>query len=97
MTVRSVRYEEFARVVIDAKVRVVETAGSNPKKWISLFKGAGIVTIHKCISIRHALSAQVNQQTTFRRESERALRTRLRIGAATFFSPNSPPPPPTRP
>lgn len=37
---------------------IVETAGSSPKKWVKLFKGAGLLTIHKCVSIRHALSAQ---------------------------------------
>eukprot|EP01126_Amoeba_proteus_P027779 TRINITY_DN2750_c0_g2_i6.p1 TRINITY_DN2750_c0_g2~~TRINITY_DN2750_c0_g2_i6.p1 ORF type:complete len:318 (-),score=61.24 TRINITY_DN2750_c0_g2_i6:99-1052(-) len=51
-------YEEYARVIIEEGVKVVETAGSNPKKWISLFKNAGLITIHKCVTIRHALSAE---------------------------------------
>lgn len=51
-------YEEYARVIIEEGVRVVETAGSNPKLWIPLFKKAGIVVIHKCVTIRHALSAE---------------------------------------
>ena len=51
-------YEEYARVIIEEGVQVVETAGSSPKKWIKLFKQAGIVTIHKCVTIRHALSAE---------------------------------------
>ena len=51
-------YDEYARVIIEEKVSVVETAGSNPKKWIGLFKNAGLITIHKCVAIRHALSAQ---------------------------------------
>ena len=51
-------YAEYARVIIEEKVPIVETAGSNPKKWVSLFKAAGIITIHKCVTIRHALSAQ---------------------------------------
>jgi nitronate monooxygenase len=51
-------YDEYAQVVIEEGVKVVETAGSNPKKWITLFKGHGITTIHKCVTIRHALSAQ---------------------------------------
>ena len=41
-------YDAYAAVVIAAKVPVVETAGSSPKKWISLFKAAGLTTIHKC-------------------------------------------------
>ena len=51
-------YEEYARVIIEEGVKIVETAGSNPKKWIRMFKDAGLITIHKCIAIRHALSAE---------------------------------------
>ena len=51
-------YEEYAKVFIEERVPVVETAGSNPKKWIQMFKRAGIITIHKCVTIRHALSAE---------------------------------------
>uniref|UniRef100_A0A6U6F5A3 Uncharacterized protein n=1 Tax=Odontella aurita TaxID=265563 RepID=A0A6U6F5A3_9STRA len=51
-------YEEYARVIIEEGVKVVETAGSSPKKWIKMFKDAGIITIHKCVAIRHALSAE---------------------------------------
>jgi len=51
-------YDEYAKIIIEEKVPIVETAGSNPKKWISLFKSNGVITIHKCVSIRHALKAQ---------------------------------------
>lgn len=51
-------YQEYARVIIEEGVKVVETAGSNPKAYIQAFKKAGIITIHKCVTIRHALSAQ---------------------------------------
>jgi nitronate monooxygenase len=37
---------------------VAETAGSNPAKWIGMFKAAGLITIHKCVAVRHALSAE---------------------------------------
>jgi NADH:quinone reductase (non-electrogenic) len=53
------RYDDYAQVVKEEGVKIVETAGSNPKKWITLFKEADIKTIHKCVTIRHALSAQV--------------------------------------
>ena len=36
----------------------METAGSSPKKFIKRFKEAGLITIHKCVAIRHALSAE---------------------------------------
>jgi len=51
-------YEEYAQAIIDSGVKIVETAGSNPKKWIPLFKNAGLISIHKCVTIRHALSAE---------------------------------------
>ncbi|KAI9483930.1 MAG: hypothetical protein EXX96DRAFT_159332 [Benjaminiella poitrasii] len=51
-------YEEYAKVIIDEGIKVVETAGNNPGKYIKMFKEAGIVVLHKCTSIRHALSAQ---------------------------------------
>ena len=51
-------YEEYAKVIIESGVRIVETAGSNPRKWIPLFKSAGLISIHKCVTIRHALSAE---------------------------------------
>ena len=40
------------------KVGIVETAGNDPKKWVSLFKAAGCICIHKAVTIRHALSAE---------------------------------------
>eukprot|EP01084_Bolivina_argentea_P085346 154239_1 len=51
-------YDAYAQVMIDERIPVVETAGRNPAKWIKLFKANGIVCIHKCVAIRHALSAQ---------------------------------------
>ena len=51
-------YEGYARTIIDSGVRVVETAGNNPKKWVDMFKQAGCVCIHKCVTIRHAVSAE---------------------------------------
>ncbi|KAI8968465.1 hypothetical protein BDF20DRAFT_828232 [Mycotypha africana] len=51
-------YEEYAKAIIDEGIKVVETAGNNPGKYIKMFKEAGIIVLHKCTSIRHALSAQ---------------------------------------
>eukprot|EP00747_Dinoflagellata_sp_TGD_P186645 gnl/TRDRNA2_/TRDRNA2_43786_c0_seq1.p1 gnl/TRDRNA2_/TRDRNA2_43786_c0~~gnl/TRDRNA2_/TRDRNA2_43786_c0_seq1.p1 ORF type:complete len:354 (-),score=69.84 gnl/TRDRNA2_/TRDRNA2_43786_c0_seq1:77-1015(-) len=51
-------YEEYAKVIIDEGVKIVETAGNNPKKWVGMFKGAGCICIHKCVAIRHAVSAE---------------------------------------
>lgn len=51
-------YAEYAQVMIEEGVKIIETAGSSPKEFIKLFKEAGIITIHKCVTIRHALSAE---------------------------------------
>ena len=44
-------------MVIDEKIPVVETAGNKPDKFIRMFKDAGLIVIHKCVAIQHALSA----------------------------------------
>ena len=51
-------YPGFIRAIIESGVKIIETAGNNPKKWMPQLKEAGITVIHKCTAIRHALSAQ---------------------------------------
>ncbi|HEX3803086.1 MAG TPA: nitronate monooxygenase family protein [Solirubrobacteraceae bacterium] len=51
-------YREYAQVVIDSGVKLVETAGNNPAEFIEMFKPAGIKVIHKATTVRHALKAQ---------------------------------------
>ena len=51
-------YEGYVRAIVEGEVKVVETAGNNPAKWMPALKGAGIRVIHKCTSVRHALKAQ---------------------------------------
>lgn len=53
-------YFDYAKAIVDAGVKVVETAGRSPKEFIALFKEAGIRIVHKCTSVRHALSAERN-------------------------------------
>jgi len=55
---RAPNYQGMADVIIEEKVPVVETAGRNPKKWIALFKKHNIYVIHKCVAVKHALTAQ---------------------------------------
>lgn len=50
-------YEEYAKVMVEEGVKIIETAGSAPHKFVPAFKKAGIFTIHKCVTVRHALSA----------------------------------------
>jgi nitronate monooxygenase len=51
-------YPGYVRAIIDGGVKIVETAGNNPQKWLPLLKEAGIKVIHKCTSVRHALKAE---------------------------------------
>ena len=51
-------YPGYVRAIIDGGVKVVETAGNNPQKWMPALKEAGIKVIHKCTSVRHALKAE---------------------------------------
>jgi len=51
-------YPGYIRAIIDGGVKVVETAGNNPQKWLPALHEAGIKIIHKCTSVRHALKAE---------------------------------------
>ncbi|MBV8593415.1 MAG: nitronate monooxygenase, partial [Caulobacteraceae bacterium] len=51
-------YAEYRQAIIESGIKVVETAGNNPQKWLPGLKEAGIRVIHKCTSVRHALKAQ---------------------------------------
>lgn len=53
-------YEAYLDVVISKGVKILETAGNNPKEFILKAKAAGVKIIHKCTSVRHALSAERN-------------------------------------
>ncbi|EEW1512415.1 nitronate monooxygenase [Escherichia coli] len=53
-------YEAYLDVVIDSGVKVLETAGNNPREFIAKAKAAGVKVVHKCVAVRHALSAERN-------------------------------------
>jgi NADH:quinone reductase (non-electrogenic) len=57
-TVTSPDYPGYVKAIIEGGIRVVETAGNNPQKWLPALHEAGIKVIHKCTSVRHALKAQ---------------------------------------
>ena len=56
VTVRD--YPGYVRTIVESGVKIVETAGNNPAKWLPPLKEAGIKVIHKCTSVRHALKAE---------------------------------------
>lgn len=57
-TINRPPYEEYVAAIAEGGVKIVETAGSNPEPHMAAFKAAGITVIHKCTSVRHALTAQ---------------------------------------
>lgn len=51
-------YAEYRRAIIDSGIKIVETAGSSPREHVEDFKAHGLIVLHKCTSVRHAVSAQ---------------------------------------
>jgi nitronate monooxygenase len=58
-TINSPDYKAYAQAIIDSGVKIVETAGTPAvaELW-QMFKAADIRIIHKCTSVRHAISAE---------------------------------------
>lgn len=55
---QAMRYDDWVDAIVSSGVRIVETAGNNPQPVIARLKAHGITVIHKCTSVRHALSAE---------------------------------------
>ncbi|KRA26080.1 nitronate monooxygenase [Microbacterium sp. Root61] len=51
-------YMEYCTAIIEGGVKIVETAGSVPEAIYEMLKPHGVKTIHKCTSVRHAVTAQ---------------------------------------
>lgn len=51
-------YDAYIDAIIGAGIKIVETAGADPRPYLPKFKAAGIMVIHKCTSVRHGLSAE---------------------------------------
>ncbi|HZU64291.1 MAG TPA: nitronate monooxygenase family protein [Novosphingobium sp.] len=51
-------YADYRRAIIESGVRIVETAGHAPREHVEDFKSHGIIVLHKCTAVRHAVSAQ---------------------------------------
>ena len=51
-------YPGYVEAIIKGGVKIVETAGNNPVKWLPILKENGITVIHKCTTVRHSLKAQ---------------------------------------
>ena len=51
-------YEQYLDVIIDSGIGIIETAGNVPREYFAKLKAAKMKILHKCTSVRHALSAQ---------------------------------------
>ena len=57
-TLKKVPYAEYRQAIVESGVKIVETAGYNPKEHLPDLKRAGVKVIHKCTSVRHGLTAE---------------------------------------
>ncbi|MDB5583903.1 MAG: nitronate monooxygenase [Bradyrhizobium sp.] len=58
-TINPPDYRGYAQAIIDGGVKIVETAGTPAVREIwEMLKPHGIVILHKCTAVRHALSAE---------------------------------------
>lgn len=56
---RPIDNDLYAEVILEERVSVVETSGHRPPEdLLARLKAGGVKTMHKCVSVRHALSAQ---------------------------------------
>jgi len=56
---RPIDNDLYAEVILQEHVPIVETSGHRPPEdLLARLKASGVKTMHKCVSVRHALSAQ---------------------------------------
>ena len=51
-------YPAYIQAIIEGGVKIVETAGNNPQRFMPALKEHGIKVIHKCTSVRHSVKAE---------------------------------------
>lgn len=51
-------YPGYRKAIVEEGITIVETAGHKPHEHVEDFKSHGITVIHKCTSVRHALSSE---------------------------------------
>jgi NAD(P)H-dependent flavin oxidoreductase YrpB (nitropropane dioxygenase family) len=57
--IRPIDNDLYAKVILQEDVPIVETSGHRPpEELLARLKAGGVKTMHKCVSVRHALSAQ---------------------------------------
>lgn len=56
-SINPIPYDEYREAIIHSGIKIVETAGRAPTDHLPRFKEHGVRVIHKCTSVRHAVSA----------------------------------------
>src|SRR4051795_7877065 len=51
-------YAEYRSAIIESGITLVETAGNKPQEHVDEFRKHGVKVVHKCTSVRPALSAE---------------------------------------
>ena len=57
-SINPIPYDEYRQVICSSGVKIVETAGRSPEPHLPDFKANGVKVIHKCTSVRHAVTAE---------------------------------------
>jgi len=57
-SINPIPYDEYRGAICETGVKIVETAGRSPEPHLPDFKAAGVKVIHKCTSVRHAVTAE---------------------------------------
>ena len=51
-------YPSYIKVCIEEGIKIMETSGRAPEPYMEQMKAAGMIVIHKCTCVKHALKAQ---------------------------------------
>src|ERR1700677_795557 len=51
-------YDDYRKAIIESGIKIVETAGRSPIDHMPDFKANGVKVIHKCTSVRHAVTTE---------------------------------------
>ncbi|MGQ9546148.1 MAG: NAD(P)H-dependent flavin oxidoreductase [Dehalococcoidia bacterium] len=57
-SLRPVDIDSYLNAVINSGIKIVETAGRSPERYMERLKAAGVKVIHKCTAVRFAGTAQ---------------------------------------
>ena len=51
-------YTEYVKAIVESGIKVVETAGYSPERFMPVFNEAGVKVLHKCTAVKHAKKAE---------------------------------------